>query len=283
MDKRKKILVVGLGIIGGSICRSLTRAGEYVAGYDINEKSTQIALENGYIREIGKNFEDYAAVFLAVPPSVTIRFLSESRFRDGAFVADICGVKKPIEDAVYAVKRSYRYIGLHPMAGRETSGIESSSTTLFDGANLVVAISPKTEQSAIAEALEFAEEMRFGRITRCTSEEHDRKIALTSQLAHIVSNAYVKSPEAKRSTGFTGGSFQDMTRIASVDENVWSELYFFNKDFLLDELNGLISRLEEYRSALSCDDEEGLKKILREGKMCKKTIKKRAKVNVLDE
>lgn len=274
MEKRKKILVVGLGIIGGSICRSLMRAGEYVAGYDIDREAAQSALERGYIVEIGENYEVYDVVFLAVPPTATIQLLTGSRFRAGALVADVCGVKKAIEEAVFSKNRNYRYIGLHPMAGRETSGLDSSSPTLFDGANLVITLAKNTEQSALDEALELAGKMRFGRITKCTAEEHDQKIALTSQLAHIVSNAYVKSPTAARATGFTGGSFQDMTRIAGVDETVWSELYLYNREFLLEELNGLIGNLEAYRTALYNNDELSLKKTLQEGKICRKSIKR---------
>ena len=116
--------------------------------------------------------------------------------------------------------------------------------------------------------------MGFGKIVECTAEEHDKKIALTSQLAHIVSNAYVKSPEVKACDGFTGGSFQDMTRIAGVDEKIWTELYLENKDFILAELEGLIAHLSVYLDALKKGDAEGLSEALKEGRLIRETIKR---------
>ena len=130
-----------------------------------------------------------------------------------------------------------------------------------------------TLQKDVAEIIQYANAMRFGKIVECTAIEHDKKIALTSQLAHLVSNAYVKSPEVCGCEGFTGGSFQDMTRIAGVDEEIWTQLYLFNKDYVLEELEGLIARLTVYRDAIFSSDEEKLKTALREGKAIRKRIK----------
>ncbi len=273
----KKIAVVGLGIIGGSICAALTKAGYSVDGRDISEKSLAYAMEKGYIRGEAKRLEEYDGVFLALPPRVTIEYLQTASFKKGSFVADICGVKQEIERVVYQTKRCYRYLGLHPMAGKETSGITSASSELFNMANLVITVAPQTEQSAIEEAREYATAMRFGRIVECTAAEHDEKIALTSQLAHIVSNAYVKSPQVKNCDGFTGGSFQDMTRIAGVDERIWTELYLYNKEAILAELNGIIAHLEKYRDAIQRTDGEGLAQELKEGRLIREKIKYRRK------
>ncbi len=251
----KKIAVVGLGIIGGSICASLTKADYTVDGADLQKAAVLYALEKGYVNGEAKSLAEYDVVFLAVPPKATIFVLENETFKEGAIVADICGVKKEIEKVVYAKQRNYRYVGMHPMAGKETSGIASASAELFRMANLILTIAPQTDKEALAEIKEYVKAMRFGKIVECTAEEHDRKIALTSQLAHLVSNGYVKSPQVKHCEGFTGGSFQDMTRIAGVDEKMWTELYMCNRAAILEELSGLISHLEEYKKAIENEDE----------------------------
>lgn len=269
----KKIAVVGLGIIGASISGALTAAGYSVYGADLNKETVEKAKERGYIRGEASNLAEFDSVFIAVPPKAAIEILQSSTFQKGAFVADICGVKEEIERAVYAEKREFRYLGLHPMAGKETSGIESASPALFQGANLVMTVCGQTEKSAREEGEEYAKAMGFGRVVVCTAEEHDKKIALTSQLAHVVSNAYVKSGEIEGCEGFTGGSFQDMTRIAGVDENIWTQLYGCNRGNLLKELSGLISHLTAYETALKNKDDKLLSKLLKEGRLIREKIK----------
>ncbi len=273
----KKTAVIGLGIIGGSICAALTKAGYVVDGTDVNEKAIDFAKEKGYIREKADDLAEYDVIFIAVPPKATVRILQTANFKENALVSDICGIKEEIERVVYAKERKYRYVGIHPMAGKETSGIISASAELFRMANLVITIGDKTQESALAEIKEYAKAMRFGKIVECTAKEHDRKIALTSQLAHLVSNAYVKSPQVQNCDGFTGGSFQDMTRIAGVDERMWSELYMYNRDYILEELDGLLSHLQEYRNALAKGEEDTLAAALKEGRLIRENIKYRRK------
>ena len=270
----KQIAVVGLGIIGGSICGALTKAGYVVDGFGRSEASVKFALEAGYIRKKGENLADYDVVFIAVPPYATLDYLRNGTFKDGALVADICGVKELPELAVYEKERNYRYVGIHPMAGKETSGIASASPELFKNANLIITHAPQTKAGDVAEIKEYASAMGFGKIVECTAKEHDKKIALTSQLAHIVSNAYVKSPQVKGCDGFTGGSFQDMTRIAGVDETVWTPLYACNRENIVQELNGLIENLTVYRDALETKDDEKLSKTLKEGRLIRETVKR---------
>lgn len=269
----KKIAVIGLGIIGGSICASLMKAGYAVDGTDIDKSAVSYALEKGYICDEAQDISSYDAVFIAVPPRATMEILENTRFKNDALVSDICGVKSKVEETVYAKKRNYRYLGIHPMAGKETSGIASASSELFRMANLIITIANKTEKSAVEEMKVYAKAMRFGKIVECSAKEHDKKIAMTSQLAHIVSNAYVKSPEVKNCDGFTGGSFQDMTRIAGVDEKIWTELYMSNRQYVLDELTGLIEHLEVYKTALANADEEALSQALKEGRLVRENVK----------
>ena len=270
----KKIAVVGMGIIGGSICGALTKAGYIVDGFSRGESSLDYALKQGYIQNKGANLADYDVVFIAVPVKATLDYLSNANFKDNALVMDICGIKTAVEEIVYQKERNYRYVGLHPMAGKETSGIESASPDLFYKANLIITISDKTNAKDLAEAKEYAQAMRFGRIVECTAQEHDAKIALTSQLAHIVSNAYVKSEQVSKCEGFTGGSFQDMTRIAGVDEKMWTELYMYNRPFILKELEGLMAHLNVYKEALAENNAEALSDALKEGRLIRENIKR---------
>lgn len=269
----KTIAVVGLGIIGGSVCGALTKAGYRVHGTDIDRFSVAIALEKGYIADVAERLDAYDTVVLAVPPAAAIKLLTTERFRDNALVLDICGVKSCIERAVYVQERNYLYVGTHPMAGKETSGIGSASPLLFQNANLILTVCDRTDEKALLDAQSLWQDMGVGRIIVCSAEEHDRKIAVTSQLAHIVSNAYVKSPQVSCCEGFTGGSFQDMTRIAGVDERIWTDLYFFNKENVLAELNGLIDNLSVYRDALEGDDAQALSDCLKEGRKIREKIK----------
>ena len=270
----KKIAVVGLGIIGGSICAALTKAGYEVDGFGRSSASVEYALKAGYIRNKGECLADYDVVFLAVPPNATMDYLDNGSYKDGALVTDICGIKKSLEELVYAKPRNYRYVGLHPMAGKETSGISSASSELFKGANVIITQAAQTKAEDVAEIKEYLFAMRFGKIVECSAETHDKKIALTSQLAHIVSNAYVKSNEVKGCDGFTGGSFQDMTRIAGVDEKMWTQLYMGNRERILAELNGLIEHLSVYRNALETNNAEALSEALKEGRLIRETIKR---------
>ncbi len=270
----KSIAVIGMGIIGGSICGALTRAGYVVDGFSRSQKSLDYALEAGYIRAVGEDISLYDVVFISVPPDATIEYLDNAPFKKGALVADICGVKEVMEQTVYAKPRDYRYVGLHPMAGKETSGITSASATLFQGANLIITHAPKTSLADVAEMKEYVLAMGFGKIVECTAREHDKKIALTSQLAHIVSNAYVKSEQVQECDGFTGGSFQDMTRIAGVDETIWTPLYAHNRENIIIELDGLISQLSVYKQALQAHDDKALAKALQEGRLIREQIRK---------
>ncbi|MBO5412025.1 MAG: prephenate dehydrogenase/arogenate dehydrogenase family protein [Clostridia bacterium] len=270
----KKIAVVGLGIIGGSICGALTSAGYLVDGFNRSDEAVEYALKKGYIHARAERLDEYDVVFIAIPPTATIGLLQNGKFKDGALVADICGVKSAVETAVYEQERNYRYVGLHPMAGKETSGITSATPKLFKNANLIITRSEKTSEDAVTEIKKYVEIMGFGKIIECSAQEHDRKIALTSQLAHLVSNAYVKSEQVRHCDGFTGGSFQDMTRIAGVDEKMWTELYMYNQPYIVRELNGLIENLTVYRDAIANGDEKCLSDALKTGRLIRETIKR---------
>ncbi len=259
-----RIFVYGLGIIGASVAASLKRAGHFVIGRNRSSSAVRFALEHGYIDESADTYLDADVVILALPPRVAMRELGQGNFPSGAIISDICGVKSPLLEQ--ARKRGLNYVGMHPMAGKETTGIASADPALFCGKNLIVVREGDTDLAAAEKIVSLGRDMGFSRIVECTAAEHDRMIALTSQLAHIVSNGYIKTEDAPACLGFTGGSFQDMTRIASLDEEVWTELFFLNKANLEGEISRLISKLSEYLAALTAGDEDGMRALLSEGK-----------------
>lgn len=260
-----KVIVYGLGIIGASICASLKRAGYSVYGRNRSREPIEYALSHGMIDGAVSSYEEGDLIFLALPPTVAMRELDEGEFPDGCVVCDICGVKEEPERVVLSRERNYRYIGIHPMAGKATTGISSASETLFDGANLVIAVNEKTDSAALDLVKKVAKDMRFGKIIDCFAHEHDEMIALTSQLAHIVSSAYIADPLAACARGFTGGSFQDMVRVAPMDD-VWKELFLLNRKPLLSRIEHLRFRLSLYEDALRHGDEEEILSLIREGK-----------------
>lgn len=271
-----KICVAGLGIIGGSTCLSLKRAGYAADGWNRSRQALSYALENGVIDGEAEDFSAYDVVFVALPPEATCKFIDTVSFKEGAYVYDVCGVKTVVERTYLSAPRNFFYVGTHPMAGKEISGIGAACADLFDGASIVITINDGTDEGALSTIRRFSEEMGFGYIVECSAEIHDRKIAYTSQLAHVVSNAYIKNPESDGCLGFTGGSFQDMTRIAGVDENMWASLYLANGENISQKIESLIFSLGEIKDAIDNKDEENLKNILKEGRLLfdksKKTV-----------
>ena len=260
-----KVMIAGLGLIGGSMAKSLVRSSIKVDGFD-RDNVIDYALKNNIIENKANDFSKYDLVFIALPPDATMNFIENNTFKDNAIVSDICGVKGVVEKLVYSKPRNFKYVGCHPMAGKEVSGIENSTEKLFDNANMIIIENENTNAEAVQTLTELFTKMGFKLIKHCSADHHDRKIAYTSQLAHIVSNAYVKSPAGKNYVGFTGGSFQDMTRIAGVDEEVWTRLYMLNREKIEKELSTLISNLQKYLEAFKNNDEPTLKQLLKEGR-----------------
>ena len=260
-----KICVAGLGLIGGSLCMALRRAGYSPDGWNRSPAQVEYALKNGIITAAAAKFEGYDVVFVALPPRATVDFINAHSFGDGAVVADICGVKGYIEKEVYSRPRNFRYVGTHPMAGKEVSSVYNACAELFDGANMVITSCKGTDPAAKDMLVGLARQMGFGRVVECSAEVHDKKISYTSQLAHIVSNAYVRDDEMDCCSGFTGGSFQDMTRIAGVEEGVWAELYTLNRENLSERITNLCANLEKIKRALLSGEDE-LRAVLKEGR-----------------
>lgn len=261
-----KICVAGLGLIGGSLCLALRRAGYKVAGWNRSEEPLRYALGHSVIDEKADGFTEYDVVFVALPPQATVDFILHTPLKEGAVVADICGVKRMIEDAVVSARLPIRYIGTHPMAGKEVSSVHNACADLFDRASMVITRGISTDEDAYRTVVKLVKDMGFQRLVECSAEVHDRKIAYTSQLAHVVSNCYVKDGEIESCLGFTGGSFQDMTRIAGVDETMWTALYLANADNLTGSIQRLADNLNRVKQAIAAGDGERLCALLKEGR-----------------
>ena len=272
-----KIMIAGLGLIGGSAAKALRRAGYSADGWD-RPAVVEKAVATGVVAARAAIPADYDVVFVALPPDIAMEWMDKTEFRAGAIVADFCGVKGAIESFIYAKPRAFRYVGCHPMAGREVSGLDNALETLYDGASMIVTHCPQTDENAVHTLEGLYREMGFTQIKHCSAAYHDSKIAYTSQLAHIVSNAYVKSGTANGFPGFTGGSFQDMTRIAGVDEDIWTRLYMLNLPAVTGELETLVRHLTAYLDALRTGDEGALKALLREGRLRKEELDRERKI-----
>ncbi|MBE6701372.1 MAG: prephenate dehydrogenase [Ruminococcaceae bacterium] len=270
------IAVIGLGLIGGSMAKGIkTKTGHMVFGKDTNSETMLMASLSGAIdKEIDdKILGDCDLIFLCLTPNVAINWLEENKKKISSktTVVDFCGIKRDVckKLSKIAEEGNFSYVGGHPMAGKERGGFKNSSPDLFTGASMILTPDEKTLPETLETLSSLFYDVGFSRIVYSTPEEHDRIIAYTSQLAHIVSSAYIKSPEAARQRGFSAGSFRDMTRVAYLDEKMWTELFLGDADYLTKELGILISHLEEYKSALESGNKEELTKLLKEGREAK--------------
>lgn len=272
------VTVVGLGLIGGSLCKTIKKHTDYtVYGVDINKETVEMAVSQGAIDAETDDLSLADITIISLYPTVTIDYIKEnaSKFKKGSIVIDTCGIKKAIVDAVTPVlaENDVTFIGVHPMAGREFSGFEYSQDNLFDSASFIITPTEATPQAKLNLIIDFAYAINFKKVVTATPEEHDDIIAFTSQLAHVVSNAYIKSPTHQRQLGFSAGSFLDLTRVAKLNEEMWTPLFMLNKEPLCREIKCIIERLNEYLDAIEQDDSERLKQLLRDGRILKENTK----------
>ena len=248
------------------------RTGHTVYGADLNQETMMLARMCGAIDGAldGDTLPQCDLILAAIRPQATVDWVKAhaSQIAKSAILVDLCGVKRVVVEQItpIAEEQGFAYIGGHPMAGKERGGFTSSSDSLYVGASMILTPDKRTDMKLLETLQAFFLDVGFARLTFSQPEEHDRIIAFTSQLAHIVSSAYVKSPEAQRRRGFSAGSFRDMTRVARLDEDMWTELFLDDADFLTHELGVLIGHLEEYRQALEARDGERLCALLKEGR-----------------
>lgn len=270
--------IVGLGLIGGSMAKSIkARTGHTVYGTDLNAETMTMARMCGAIDAplTEENLPSCDLILVAIRPQAAIDWVKShaTAISKSAIVVDLCGVKRSVVAAIAPVAEQYgfAYIGGHPMAGRERGGFTAATDDLYVGASMILTPDKRTDMQLLETLKAFFLDVGFAGLTFSTPEEHDRIIAFTSQLAHIASSAYVKSPEAQRRRGFSAGSFQDMTRVARLDEDMWTELFLADADYLTGELEVLVQHLNEYLDALKNRDAEQLRALLRDGREKKAT------------
>ena len=278
MSKQLKVGVVGLGLIGGSMARAYSSAGHAVLAHDINKSALENALAQNAIcgRLTKENVAECDVIFLAVYPAASVNWLrvTAPHLTADSVVIDLCGTKRGICETCFGMAREYgfSFVGGHPMAGTQFSGFENSKNELFRGAPMVIVPPENCDENTLTRVRELLLPVGFGQITVSTAEKHDRIIAFTSQLAHVVSNAYVKSPNAQVHKGFSAGSYKDLTRVAWLNEQMWTELFMENSDYLTEEINGIIDALTAYRDAMAEGNAEKLKELLREGRLAKERV-----------
>ena len=271
--------IVGLGLIGASFAKAFRENSNYkILGYDIDSSINHFAVLDGTLDAIltEDRISECDFLLLAMYPKAIISYLKEhaGKIKKTALVMDCGGTKQDICRECQAVAHEYgfTFVGGHPMAGKKYSGYKYSSGKLFKNASMVIVPEHTDDISFLDHIKQVLAPCEFGRITVCSAEKHDEMIAFTSQMAHLVSNAYIKSPTAKEHKGFSAGSYKDMTRVAWLNETMWTELFLENKDNLVKELDYIIGFLSEYRNALANENAEELWRLLHEGKICKEEV-----------
>lgn len=265
-----KIVVVGLGVIGGSFTMALKEAGyDDVYGIDINEESLEKAKKLGLIKEGFKDGQEIVKsadlIIISLYPRLVKQFIIDNRdnFKDGAVITDATGIKKLfVEDIVKILPENIDFVFGHPMAGREKKGIDFATSQVFKGANYIVTPVARNKEQNLKLIEDLAYKIGFKRVKRITPEYHDEMIGFTSQLPHSLAVALVNSDEEGRDTGsFIGDSYRDLTRIANINEDLWSELFLGNKENLLRSIESFEIELDKIKDAIKNDDKESLKEI----------------------
>lgn len=270
--------ILGLGLIGGSLARAYALEGHRVLCSVRNENMLAFAMLAGAVEAplTPENMGQCDLILLAIYPDGSASWLEQNAqyIRSDALVIDCCGVKREICQRCFPVAKKYgfTFIGGHPMAGTQFSGFKYSRANLFEGAPMVLVPDRFDDMELLDRAKKALEPCHFGSFSVTTAAEHDRMIAFTSQMPHIVSNAYIKSPTARSHKGFSAGSYKDLTRVAWLNAPMWAELFLENKDNTLYELDTLIESLQEYREAIANNDESTLISLLEDGKRCKEEV-----------
>lgn len=270
--------VVGLGLIGGSFAKAYTKAGHQVLARDIDDSVLKYAQMSDIIEgELTQDkLKDCDLILICTYAGAAIQFLKENGEYIGRkpVVIDCCGIKRVIveEGMALAKKFCFTYVGGHPMAGTQFSGIKYAKKDMYVGAPMVIVPPDYNDIILLDRIKKMLLPVGFASITVTTAEKHDEMIAYTSQLAHIVSNAYIKSPTVREHNGMSAGSYKDMTRVAWLSPEMWTELCMDNRDNLLKEIDILFENLEKYRVALQNEDSEELKRLFLEGKILKEEV-----------
>ena len=270
--------IVGLGLIGGSFAKAYHAAGHQVLAFDTDRSTYDFAVLSGTVNGplTDETLSTCDLILMAVIPSAAVGYLKQHAAHIGPkpVVIDCCGTKRTVCAACFplAAEHGVTFLGGHPMAGNHNSGFKYARSNLFRGAPMVLVPADRDDIRLLDRAKELLAPAGFGRFSVTTAAEHDEVIAFTSQMAHIASNAYIKSPTAGSHKGFSAGSYKDMTRVAWLAPEMWAELFLENRDFLLRELDGYLMNLQAYRDAMAANDHDTLVRLLDEGRRRKEEV-----------
>jgi len=270
LTKNHKILIVGLGLIGGSYAMALSKKGYEVGAITLNQEDINYATNNKIIAHGQVNVDkDYVSQFdvviFALYPKVLLDWINNyhTYFKKGAIISDVTGIKKEIVYKIQDVLKDCEFIGAHPMAGKEVYGVINASYTLFKKANYIVTPTNKNTQDAIDIATSIGEELEFANISILSPEKHDEMIAYLSQLTHCIAVSLMTCSENEHLKEYTGDSFRDLTRIANINEDMWSELFLMNKDELLKQMDLFINEFNKLKQTIKDEDVESMKDLMR--------------------
>ncbi|MEE3362401.1 MAG: prephenate dehydrogenase/arogenate dehydrogenase family protein [Anaerovoracaceae bacterium] len=274
--------VVGLGLIGGSMAKAINSLDDHsVYGYDTDQTVVREAVLLGAIEEELREelIPMCDMIIIALYPRDTVAFVEKYRhdIKKGSVIMDTCGVKQCVWDGIVPIAEEdgFWFVGCHPMAGIEHGGFAYSKKSMFSNASVILLPQTGTPIEIANIPKQLVKEIGFTNCEICEPDKHDRIIAYTSQLPHVLSSAFIKSPTARENHGFTGGSYDDMTRVANMNEVMWTELFLENAENLADEIDALIGNLQQYSDAIRANDEDTLCALLREGRELKTEIDKK--------
>ena len=271
VDVSKKILIVGLGLLGGSYARALKRFGFHISAITLEQSAIDFAVREGMIDEGSTELDEKIIgeadlVIFALYTHIFVDWIRQNQhlLKSGALITDVTGVKRSI---VYQIQEMLRgdveFVAAHPMAGREVSGVENSTDKMFVGANYIVTPTEKNTHKAIQTCMELGKLLGFSNVTTLSPEEHDEMIGFLSQLTHCIAITLMTCNDKENMEKFTGDSFRDLTRIARINDLMWSELFVANKDVLLDQMNLFLDKFQELKTMLETEDIDGMRAMMR--------------------
>ena len=271
VDVSKNILIVGLGLLGGSYAKALKRFGFHISAITLDQSSIDYALKEGIIDEGSTETDpriigEADLVVFALYPHIFVEWIQkhQSLLKSGALITDVTGVKRSIVYRIQDILRpDVEFIAAHPMAGREVSGVENSTDKMFVGANYIVTPTPRNTPDAIQTCIELGRLLGFSKVTTLSPEEHDEMIGFLSQLTHCIAITLMTCNDKENMESFTGDSFRDLTRIARINDLMWSELFVENKDVLLEQMDLFMAKFNQLRTMLETEDVDGMRSMMR--------------------
>ncbi len=267
MIKDKSFLIVGLGLLGGSMAMGLKKWNHRIYAIDIDKNAIDYALEKGIIdegsTEIDADLIGKADVIISgLYPSLIADWIADNQqyFKSGALITDVTGVKGAVVDKIQNILRpDCEFIGVHPMAGKEVSGVQHADPAIFLPANLIITPTDKNTQQAIDFIYEMGKELRFNNICQISVEEHDKMIGYLSQLTHVIAVSLMNANDSQNLVQYTGDSFRDLTRIAKINEHLWTELFLLNRENLVQQIETFVAEINDFKDALQREDTEKMK------------------------